>query len=136
MAGKAEARLIYSSISSSLRIADLGVSGALLFTWLITHCDAQGRMLGDPRIIKQIVIPFIKEIEDSDIPGMLNSMGKAKLIIQYQDKKGRSLIQVADWWDYQDKLMYRGESRYDPPQGWENRLTERGGNGRFVKRED
>ena len=64
MSGKAEPRLIYSSISTSERVASLGVKGALLFTWLITHCDAQGRLPGKPKVIKHTVVPFIDEIAE------------------------------------------------------------------------
>ena len=62
MSGKAESRLIYNSISTSERVSSLGVKGALLYTWLITHCDTQGRMQGKPRVVKHLVVPFIDEI--------------------------------------------------------------------------
>ncbi len=51
MPGKAESRLIYSSISTSERVANLEVKGALIYTWLITHCDAQGRIPGKPIVV-------------------------------------------------------------------------------------
>jgi len=46
MAGKAKARLLYSTISSSERVSELGVKGALVYTWLLAHCDDQGRFAG------------------------------------------------------------------------------------------
>ena len=67
MAGKAESRLIYNSISTSERVSSLGIKGALLFTWLITHCDCQGRVQGKPIVTKQLVVPFIDEITAEDI---------------------------------------------------------------------
>ena len=62
MSGKAESRLIYSSISTSERVSCLGVKGALLYTWLITHCDSQGRMPGKPKVVKHLVVPLIEEL--------------------------------------------------------------------------
>ncbi len=62
MSGKAESRLIYNSISTSERVSSLRAKGALLYTWLITHCDAQGRLAGRPKIVKQLVVPFIDDI--------------------------------------------------------------------------
>ena len=62
MAGKAESRLIYNSISTSDRVASLGVKGALLFTWLITHCDSQGRMPAKPLVLKHQVVPLLEEM--------------------------------------------------------------------------
>lgn len=62
MSGKAESRLIYNSISTSERVSSLGVKGALLYTWLITHCDTQGRMPGKPKIVKQLVVPLLMSL--------------------------------------------------------------------------
>jgi hypothetical protein len=97
MSGKAESRLIYNSISFSERIARLGVKGALLYTWLITHCDTQGRLPGKPRGIKQQVVPYLDEITVNDVVCALESMENEKLIVCYYDNKGRPLIQVTDW---------------------------------------
>lgn len=133
MSGKAESRLIYSSISTSERVSSLGVKGALLYTWLITHCDAQGRIPGKPTIIKQLVVPFIDEVTVEDITEALELMEGEKLIILYEDKKGRSLIQVTDWWDWQTGLKYKAASHYEAPEGWEDRITSRDDGGRFVK---
>jgi hypothetical protein len=133
MSGKAESRLIYNSISASERVSSLGAKGALLHTWLITHCDAQGRTPGKPKIIKQQVVPFISEITIEDVSGALQLMEEQKLIILYEDKKGRSLIQVTDWWDWQTGLRYRAESHYEAPEGWEDKVTPRDGDGKFAK---
>ena len=132
MAGKAESRLIYNSISTSERVASLGIKGALLFTWLITHCDCQGRMPGKPKVIKQQVVPFIEDITAPDIQEALSLMHNQKLIIRYVDRKERPLIQIVDWWDWQN-LKYKSPSHYDPPEGWEDRVTQRDDDGRFVK---
>jgi len=135
MAGKAESRLIYNSISTSERVASLGVKGALLFTWLITHCDCQGRVQGKPIVIKQLVVPFIDEISVEDVAEILDLMAEQKLIIRYEDSKGRLLIQIADWWDWQTGLKYKAPSHYEPPKGWEDRVTPRDDNGKFSQEE-
>jgi hypothetical protein len=132
MSGKAESRLIYNTISTSERIASLGVKGALLFTWLITHCDSQGRMQGKPTIVKQQVVPFIEEITVEDVESCLKLMNDAKLIKLYKDDKGRLLIQVVDWWEWQ-KLRYLSASHYQAPKGWMDKLTQRDEGGRFTK---
>lgn len=135
MAGKAESRLIYNSISTSERVASLEAKGALLYTWLITHCDVQGRMPGKPIVVKQQVAPFIDEITGDDISDALHRMQEQKLIILYRDDKGRSLIQVTDWWDWQTGLKYKSASHYQAPEGWEDIVTPRDGHGRFSKEE-
>ena len=135
MSGKAESRLIYNSISTSERVSSLGVKGALLYTWLITHCDAQGRHTGKPNIVKQVVVPFLDEISAEDIAEALELMDEKQLIILYQDGKGRSLIQVTDWWDWQDGLRYKAASHYEAPDGWKDKVTPRDNDGRFAKEE-
>lgn len=135
MSGKAEARLIYNSISTSERVASLKVKGALLFTWLITHADSQGRMQGKPKVIKQLVVPFLDEITVEDVTECINLIKDQKLIVCYEDSKGRPLIQVADWWDWQSALRYRGASHYEAPPNWEDRVTSRDDSGKFAKNE-
>jgi hypothetical protein len=132
MAGKAESRLIYNSISTSERVSLLGVKGALLYTWLITHCDSQGRMPGRPQVIKQLVIPFIDEVSVVDIKAALQAMEECKLILCYKPSNGRSLIQVRDWWEWQTGLKYKAPSHYEAPDGWEDKVTSRDESGRFA----
>lgn len=136
MSGKAESRLIYNTVSTSERVASLGVKGALLFTWLITHCDAQGRTPGKPIVVKQLVVPFIEEITTEDVEQSLESMQKQKLIELYEDSNGRPLIQILDWWEWQTGLKYKAASHYEAPEGWEDRVTRRDDNGKFTKEEE
>ena len=133
MAGKAESRLIYNSISTSERVASLKVKGALLFTWLITHTDSQGRMQGKPKVIKQLVVPFLDEITVENVTECINLMEAQKLIICYADSKGRQLIQIADWWDWQTGLKYKAASHYEAPPDWKDKVTSRNDDGKFVK---
>jgi len=133
MSGKAESRLIYSSISTSDRVSSLGAKGALLYTWLITHCDGQGRMPGKPKVVKHLVVPLIEDLNEADVAQLLTLMEKERLVILYEDDNGRPLIQIADWWDWQTGLKYRAPSHYQAPEGWVDRITNRDDNGRFVK---
>lgn len=136
MSGKAESRLVYSSISSSERVGALGAKGALLYTWIIPHCDSQGRMLGSPRVVGQQVVPFIRGISLEEIEESLKQMEAQKLIIWYKDGKGRQLIQIADWWEWQTGLKYKSPSHYEPPKDWPDRITQRDNDGKFVKEDN
>lgn len=137
MAGKAEARLIYASISTSERVSRLRVKGALVFTWLIAHCDGQGRYAGSERKIKVEVVPFLEEITEDDIEQALKAMEEEMLIHLYTDSQARGLIQVLDWWQWQTGLRIRTPSRYDPPpiEDWQDRITTRDETGRFKQHE-
>ncbi len=121
MPHKARARLLYSTISTSERIAGLGVKGALLFTWLLAHADDQGRYAGSAKKVKAQVVPLIDGISNEDVEKALEDMAEAHLIIQYTSG-GSSLIQVQDWWDFQAGLRVRYASRYPPPEGWEDQV--------------
>jgi hypothetical protein len=133
MSGKAESRLIYNSISTSERVSSLGIKGALLYTWLITHCDTQGRMQGKPKVVKHLVVPLVDEITTGDVEEALGLMGEQRLIARYKDDTGRPLIQILDWWQWQTGLKYKSPSRYQPPKGWEDKVTTRDEAGKFTK---
>lgn len=107
----------------------------MLYTWLITHCDTQGRIQGKTRIVRQTVVPFMHEIDLDDIAEALRLMEQQKLIILYEDDTGRPLIQVVDWWQWQTGLRYKAESHYQPPKDWEDKVTRRNDEGKFVKEE-
>ena len=136
MSGKAESRLIYNSISASGRVASLGVKGALLYTWLITHCDSQGRIQGKPMFLKATIFPLMDEIGVEDITESIELMAQEGLITYYHDNKSAPLIQINDWWEYQTKLKYKAPSRFQPPEGWIDQETPRDENGRFIKEDE
>ena len=133
MAGKSRAGILFRSISTSERIADLGVKGALVYTWLIAHCDDQGRITGNARRIKALVVPLMTEINEEDVERALQTMWRERLVILYPDPNtGRDLIQVADWWEYNSGLRIIRASRYSPPPSWKDRpATARDEMGRF-----
>lgn len=54
----AEARLLRKKISNSERVNSLPIGAALLFTWMIPHLDREGRMSGNPKIVKRTVFPL------------------------------------------------------------------------------
>ena len=121
MPRKAKARLLYSTISTSERIAELGAKGALIYTWLLTHCDDQGRYAGSARKVKAEVVPFIDEVTAGDVEKALKDMDKAKLIKRYAEGNTQ-LIQILDWWEFQSGLRVRYESRYPAPEGWTDKI--------------
>ena len=133
MAGEAKARLIYSSISTSERVSDLGIKGALIYTWLLAHCDDQGRFSGGARRIKTLVVPLLDRVTVRDIEGALEEMEESKLIVRYSTRLYKNLIQVTDWWSFNQGLRVRERSRYPAPRGWRDRITGRDEYGRFKK---
>lgn len=131
MAGKVRARLIYSTVSTSERISNLGFKGALLFTWFLAHCDDQGRYCGTSRKVKYEVVPLFDDITVEDVETSLKAMDEADLIIRYSEFR-RDYIQVTDWWEFNAKLRYTAKSRHPPPENWIDRVTRRDEFGKFI----
>lgn len=50
--------MISKSISLSQQVDSLSIQGQLLFTWLVPHSDDEGRISGNPRYVKAVVIPL------------------------------------------------------------------------------
>lgn len=118
---KARARLLFHTISTSERVSSLGAGGALIYTWLIAHCDDQGRYCGSARKVKAEVVPLMDELTIKDVETALNTMVESGLIIRYEAGKAQ-LIQIVDWWQFQSGLRVRNDSRYPAPEGWKDNV--------------
>lgn len=55
----------------------------LLFTWLITVADCEGRTYGDPAIVKATIFPRRNDITADRVDGYLNEMYMNGLIVRY-----------------------------------------------------
>lgn len=120
MPRKARGRMLWGSISTSERVNRLSLKAALLYTWLLTHADDQGRMSGDTETVKAVVVPLRKDIEVAEVPKLLIEMEVMELVILYSNEtvfETPTIIQVVNWWDYQ-ALREPKPSRYPPPDGW------------------
>jgi DNA-binding transcriptional regulator YiaG len=122
MARKARARLLYHTISTSERVSALGAGGALLFTWLLAHCDDQGRYAGSARRIKAEVVPMVDELTVEGVEKALKAMASKQLITRYRDNKWGELIQIVDWWEFQ--ATSKTPSRYPPPDKAQEKRTD------------
>ena len=91
--------MISKSISTSKKLSALSTLEALLFTWIIPHCDDYGRMDGNAKIVKGIVMPLrdesVEEIEKS-----LKELAKKQLIERYSIED-EEYIQIIKWEDHQ-----------------------------------
>lgn len=79
----ARGRFISKVISLDEKVDALSDDTArLLFTWLITHLDCEGRMHGDPITVKSIVFPR-RKISVAKIGKYLEELEKNDLIFRY-----------------------------------------------------
>lgn len=118
-------RLIYPTICTSITLARISALAERLFWRLLVTVDDQGRMVGDPEIIKATACPVLKDISEEDIPGLLKDLER-ELIIRYSTSSV-PMLQIRQWWEYQcPQWAYPSKSR--GPEGWVDHLRYRKGN--------
>lgn len=91
----ARGRMLNKRIATDMRIAKLGEecgpSGVLIYTWCIAHLDREGRMSGEPAIIKGSVFPLLNSITREDIETALGAARALGLVNWYDGGNGLCL---------------------------------------------
>jgi len=87
---------------------------------LLASSDNQGRGLAEYDAIKWYVCPNVPEIGVDDVAVLLGEMEQQGMITVYGTPRGL-VYQIIRWWEYQD-LQWARPSKYDPPDGWTDRL--------------
>lgn len=107
----ASGRIIKTQISLSEQVNDLSIHSALLFTWLIPHTDDFGRMYGNARRVKAIVVPMRDDYDTQKVRECLDELHSAKLIDLYK-VDGDYYIQLPAFETHQTGLHKRTKSKY------------------------
>lgn len=80
----AHGRMLNKTISLNKELADLQSDASrLLFTWTIAHLDVEGRIHGDPEVLKSIVVPRIKHITSEVVEQCIKEWATKGLVIWY-----------------------------------------------------
>ena len=80
-------RMLAKKISFDEGVAKLSIEAALLYTWCIPHLDIEGRLYGEPDILKGMVVPYVKELTVAKITACIKEMVAAGLIEHYGNGK-------------------------------------------------
>jgi len=97
--------------------SEQAVTGRLLWIGIITHAaDDQGRFLDNSALVRSDVFPM-DPIAADEIELWLTKFVGDKKLIRYESG-GKKLLQVANWWKYQDGAQWMGKSKYMAPDGW------------------
>lgn len=92
-------RMISRTISSSEKVHQIDWKARLLFTWMILHCDDEGRIEGSASTIKARVLPMA-DCTLQEIDKWLTAMKKTGLILWYKID-GKKYIQVVQFNEFQ-----------------------------------
>jgi hypothetical protein len=83
----ARGRMLNKKISRDVVVGELarrvGTAGALFYTWLIAHLDRDGRMDGEPVVLKGAVVPWMDECTVEVIEATLQAADDLGLIDRY-----------------------------------------------------
>ena len=95
----AKARMLHKKISVSVQVNKLTLPAKLLFTWMISHADDEGKLKGDIEFIKAMVVPMTKW-SFKKIKGYLMEMKNQELIYYWQEND-EWLIEFIKWDEHQ-----------------------------------
>lgn len=109
----ANRRMISKSISVSEQVNGMSILARLLFTWMIPHADDWGRMAGNARTIRALVIPLV-DTTDTDVEDALQEIEGAGLISRYSASRTQ-LLCFPTWESHQLGLHRRTASKYPEP---------------------
>jgi len=115
--GDSGPRTLYPDICTSKSLASCSLKAQLLFDRLIVQVDDQGRMLGDPGVVKAKCVPLLKGVGAKSVARALRELAAVDCIILYQVDQ-RELLQLANWWNYQNGLRRAYASRWPAPPDW------------------
>jgi hypothetical protein len=112
-------RRIPPEFCSDELLEECSVLAALLMYRLVSQADDQGRQPGHPKSVRAMAFPMRPLITVAKVDAALAELSRAGFLIRY-DVAGRSLIQIARWFDMQGKWGQRRTypSRYPAPPGW------------------
>lgn len=114
--GVAEGRFVSRSIAQSYDLASVSLEAAFLFTWCIPHLDRDGRMAGDPELVRSIVCPLRPELDVDTIACLIGELAEYELVEWYRWKR-RHVLAFPGFAKHQRGLRYdrEKESRFPPP---------------------
>ncbi len=93
-------RTIKPEMKSSETVAKLSIYARLLFIWLITEADDEGRLLDNAKTLSGTCFPLDDDIEVKDVSKWLEEIADVGLIRRYR-RDEKSVIQITGWSEHQ-----------------------------------
>lgn len=121
----ANRRMIHNKISRSEQVNNLSNEAALLFTWMITHADDEGKLKGSSASIRATVLPM-KELKNDDVEKLLQEIVGQGLIYRWSDEFG-IYIEFPTWFKHQTLQRDRIKDSIFPSYNEHDSAMEAGG---------
>ena len=119
-------RAIYGTAATSISLARCCPEAQLLFDRLISQADDQGRLQGDPMLVKAQCMPLLDKATTKAVDRWLGELAEQGMILRYE-AAGQALIQIVKWWEHQDWMRHIYASRWPAPDGWRHDRTKGSG---------
>jgi hypothetical protein len=108
----ARGRMLSTSVSLSKRLADLPSDTVrLIITWAFAHQDRDGRVAGDPAILRAQVVPMLEHISIADVNDALDAAADVGLLVRYRDVNGYAVVAFPRFEKHQSGFRYDKEGR-------------------------
>jgi hypothetical protein len=78
-----EGRFVSRTIAHSEQLAAVSLEADYLFARCIPHLDVEGRLSGNPALVKAIAVPLRKELTEERIAELLAELDAAELVVWY-----------------------------------------------------
>jgi len=112
----ARGRMLLKKISLNKAVAALADdTSRMLFTWTIPHLDREGRIHGDPEVLRSIVAPRLAHITGEVVARCVAEWARAELVMWY-DVDGDRFLAFPKFFDNQRGLHVERESPSDIPE--------------------
>lgn len=95
----------------------------LAFTWTITHLDRDGRIHGEPSVLRSTVFPRRKDITDEQMENYIREWAENKLVLWYE-AEGEKWLQFSKFRLNQPNLRYERETPSTIPSSEKSKTVE------------
>lgn len=107
----ARGRMLNRRIAKSKKVNKLeSYFNKLLYSWMMPFLDRDGRIEGDPELLKADIFPRDRTVTLDMIEEALKDMVKECLIVWYEDDDGEKYIQMLNFKENQIRMEYKKEA--------------------------
>lgn len=111
----AQGRMLSKRISLNKALASLETdTSRLLFTWTIAHLDVEGRVHGDPALLRSIVVPRLDHITTELVEEYIKEWSDKELVLWYE-AEGDQWLYFPGFFDNQQGLKKDREAQSKIP---------------------